>query len=95
MFDPPLFPDVFNVLQKLLRSDISLSILSASHQKILDQLIDHYHIRKYFLHVLGVNNFAADGKLFQGQGLMGCLNYNNDELVYVGDTDQDYFVAKK
>ena len=95
MFDSLLFPGVINVLQKLISSGISLSILSASHQQILNQLIDHYHLRKYFLHVFGVNNFSADGKLVQGQKLIGCLNYNNNELVYVGDTDQDYFVAKK
>ena len=95
MFNPLLFPGVVNILQKLIHSGISLSILSASHQKILNQLINHYHLRKYFVHVFGVNNFSAEGKLIQGKKLMGYLNYNNDELVYVGDTDQDYFVSKK
>ena len=95
MFEANLFDVTVNVLKKLLNMGFTLSVLSASHQQILNQLIDHYQLKKYFLHVVGVNNFGAYGKYDQGKMLIKNLNYKNNELVYVGDMDQDYYIAKK
>ena len=95
MFDANLFDVTVSVLKKLLDMGFTLSVLSASHQQILDQLINHYQLKEYFLHVVGVNNFGAYGKFNQGKRLMENLNYKYNELLYVGDMDQDYFIAKK
>ena len=95
MFNANLFEDTVNTLKKLKSLGYSMSILSASHQTILDNLVQHYQINHYFLNVMGVDNFSANGKYLKGKQLIDKINYKLKDLVYIGDIDQDYLVSNK
>ena len=47
-YDASLFLETRSGLKKLSTMGVSLSILSASNQGMLDDLINHYSINKYF-----------------------------------------------
>ena len=68
-----LFPETIPVLEKLSKNNIGLSILSASNQKTLDDLSKYYSIDGFFQHIVGVNNYIADGKAQQGIKLLDTL----------------------
>jgi phosphoglycolate phosphatase len=72
----------------------SLSILSASNQKTLNDLTAYYSIDQYFNLILGVDNYIADGKIENGKKLMRKIGLDRNEIILIGDTDHDYDVAQ-
>ena len=36
------------------------------HQILLDDLIEHYNIKDYFIEILGINNYFAHSKVKKG-----------------------------
>ena len=95
MYNANLFDDTIFILDELLKKGYQISMLSASNQLILDKLIDYYGLKKYFNHIVGVNNFSANGKFHKGKKLIEKEKYTVDEIIYIGDTDQDFYVSKK
>ena len=93
-YDADLFVETQFVLKKLSTMGLSLSILSASNQGVLDDQAKHYSINKYFDFIFGVDNYIADGKIKNGKKLMGELACENDKIILIGDTDHDYGVAQ-
>jgi len=93
MFKPKLFDDVLTVLKHFKKRGLSLSILSASNEKILVKLINHYSLTKYFDYIVGVNNYGANGKIESGHNLLKKINQTNDQIIMVGDTDYDYDIS--
>ena len=94
MYLPKLFPDTITTLDMLLTKGVTLSILSASNQKILERLLTHYQIKEYFYKIKGVDNYGANGKPENGLDLLKKINCNKKDVLMVGDTDYDYKIAK-
>ena len=93
MFKPKLFDGVLTVLKHFKKQGLSLSILSASNEKVLTKLIKHYSLTKYFDYIVGVNNYGANGKIERGHNLLKKINQTNDKIIMVGDTDYDYDIS--
>ncbi len=92
-YNGKLHTNIKKYLSMLVKKNISLSILSASNQSILRNLVSFYKINHLFDNIYGVNNHAANGKIKRGHELIKKINLVESELVLVGDTDYDYSVA--
>jgi phosphoglycolate phosphatase len=92
-FEYKLYDGIVEVLEKIHILGIGQSILSAYSQHTLDEMIDHFDLRKYFTHVVGLDNIYAASKLHLGKNLMQRLGNGKGEAVIIGDTEHDYEVA--
>ena len=73
----------------------SQSILSAQENAQLHKFTNHFKINNYFKNIIGLNNNKAEGKLESGYKLIDKLNIPKEEILLIGDTNYDYFIAKK
>ena len=92
-YDAQLYPQVIPLLIELRARGISHSILSAQHQILLDDLIQHYNIRNHFIGVVGLDNHYADSKIENGIEWVKQINLSPQEILMIGDTDHDFEVA--
>jgi phosphoglycolate phosphatase len=92
-FECGLYENVVGVMKKIKNLGIGQSILSAYSQHTLDEMIDHYDLRKYFTHVVGLDNIYAGSKMHLGKDLMKRLGNGKGETLVIGDTLHDYEVA--
>jgi phosphoglycolate phosphatase len=92
-FECNLFDGVDNLLSKINKFGIGQSILSAYSQHTLDELVEHYGLRNYFMHVVGLDNIYAASKLHLGKELMNRLGNGRGETLLIGDTVHDFEVA--
>jgi len=92
-FECGLYEGVTDVLEKIHKMEIGQSILSAYSQHTLDEMVDHYDLRKYFTHIVGLDNIYAESKLRLGKDLMKRLGNSKGETLVIGDTIHDYEVA--
>ena len=90
-----LFPETIDILDRLLKNNIGLSVLSASNQNTLNDLVQYYSIAGFFQHIVGVNNYIADGKIQQGIKLLDSIDSNKTDLLMIGDTNLDYAVSQE
>lgn len=90
-----LFEKAVEVLDRISRKGISQSILSAYKQHTLEEIIEHFNIKKYFTYVVGLDHIYATSKLELGKELIKKLGNGKDEVLLVGDTVHDYEVAKE
>ena len=95
MYNPKLFDNVTKTLKKLIDNNFKLSILSASNEKVLNELVKYYSLNQYFDYIVGVDNYGANGKIESGKDLIDKLKLNNKQIILIGDTDYDYKVATK
>jgi phosphoglycolate phosphatase len=93
-FECGLYGGIVGVLDRIQQLGVGQSILSAYSQHTLDQMVDHYELRKYFTHIAGLDNIYAASKLHLGQDLIKRLGVGKQEAVVVGDTEHDYEVAR-
>lgn len=89
----PLFEDARSVLEQIQSKGITQSILSAYKQNTLDELIDHFELRPFFLMVNGLDNHYASSKEDIGKAWMDELHYGPHEVLFIGDTEHDHDVA--
>lgn len=88
-----LFDKAVNVLQHIKSKNISQSVLSAYSQHTLEEMIEHYGLRKYFVKLIGLDNIYATSKLANGIKWMNELGIDNKEVLMIGDTEHDFEVA--
>ena len=81
------------VLDALGRNGIEQSLLSASNEIDLEEMVAHYGVRSHFAAVAGVDNGLGEGKIERGHRHLAKLNYRADEVLLVGDTLYDIEVA--
>jgi phosphoglycolate phosphatase len=81
------------VLDKISSLGIGQSILSAYSQNMLEELVEHYGLTKYFVHLYGLDNIYAASKVNLGKDLMKKLGNGKGETLLIGDTEHDYDVA--
>jgi phosphoglycolate phosphatase len=92
-FECGLHEGIVGVLDRIHQLGIVQSILSAYPQHTLNQMVDHYDLRKYFTHVAGLDNIYAASKLHVGKALIQRLGAGKRQAVVIGDTAHDYEVA--
>ncbi len=94
-FECNLYKGVTVLLNKIENAAIGQSILSAYSQHTLDELVEHYGLKKYFTHVVGLDNIYAASKLHLGKDLMKRLGNGKGETLLIGDTVHDFEVASE
>ena len=94
-FECGLYAGAVNVMEKIKFQNIGQSILSAYSQHTLDEMVDHFALRKYFTHVVGLDNIYAAGKVHLGIELMNRLGNGKGETLMIGDTVHDFEVASE
>ncbi len=94
-FECGLYDGVVDLMEKIASLEIGQSILSAYSQNTLEEMVDHYGLRKYFDHIVGLDNIYAAGKLHLGIELMNRLGNGKGETLLIGDTVHDYEVASE
>ncbi len=92
-FECTLYDDAVKLMKKIYENGIGQSILSAYSQHTLEEMVDHYGLRKYFTHIAGLDNIYAASKLHIGKDLMKRLGNGKGETLVIGDTIHDYEVA--
>ncbi len=92
-FECGLYKDVEDLMKRIQNLGIGQSILSAYSQHTLEEMVDHFNLRKYFTHIVGLDNIYAAGKLHLGKELMKRLGNAKGETLVIGDTIHDYEVA--
>ena len=93
LYESRLRKGVREVLDALGRNGIEQSLLSASNEVDLEEMVAHYGLRSHFASVAGVNNGLGEGKIERGHRHLADLNYRADEVLLVGDTLHDIEVA--
>jgi len=83
-----------DVLEHVQQHGLPQSILSASEQGILDNLLDGFGIRAYFTEVFGVDNMHGVSKMELGRSLLQKLALSPEHVLLIGDTLHDAEVAQ-
>ena len=89
-----LHDGAIEALEALRERGIGCSVLSAAHERDLEELLVRHGIRRYFTHVYGLGHHEANSKIERGRELLAALRVPPAELVLVGDTDHDLEVAE-
>jgi HAD superfamily hydrolase (TIGR01662 family) len=91
--DVKLFPGIVKILEEL-NKKYSLGVVSNTHTKRIEKIMDHLKIKKYFKIVIG----GKLGKMKPDPGtILECikkLGVTPKETVYVGDMDEDITTGK-
>lgn len=92
-YECSLHDGTIEVFDKISSLGIGQSILSAYSQNMLEELVEHYGLTKYFVHLYGLDNIYAASKVKLGKDLMKKLGNGKGETLLIGDTEHDYDVA--
>jgi phosphoglycolate phosphatase len=82
------------VLQHISQADLGQSILTAYQQSRLEEIIDHFQLRGFFTHMVGLDNHHASSKVENGKRLIASLNIAPSKILLIGDTLHDHEVAQ-
>ena len=94
-YECKILPGVVNLMEKISSIGIGQSILSAYVQHTLEEMVDYFDLRKYFTHIVGLDNIYAASKMHLGHELKNRLGNKQGECLIIGDTVHDYDVAKE
>lgn len=83
----------YQVLTALGHHGMGQSLLSASDQESLEEMVADYGLRPHFAAVTGVDNGLGEGKIERGHQHLATLSCRGDEVLLVGDTLHDTEVA--
>lgn len=89
-----LHPQARLVLEQVHQRGVRQWVLSASHQSILDRMIQEYELTVYFQRVMGVNNLYGDSKIAVGRSMIAVIEAPHDQILLIGDSLHDYEVAQ-
>jgi len=91
----PLHVDALNVLNYFKTIGVRQFVLSAMHQDVLENCLEHHQISHFFEHTSGLDNHYAVSKIENGRSLISDLNLNVSEIILIGDTVHDFEVASE
>lgn len=91
----PLVENMENLVWELKKLGIKQSILSATDQKNLDNMISHFGLNDAFTLVFGIDNKMAGSKVERGRELLRLSSVDAKRTVIVGDTLHDLEVANE
>jgi phosphoglycolate phosphatase len=88
-----IVPGLSALFTKNQAAGLKQSVLSASKQESLKEIITHFNLNQYFEHIAGLSDIYAAGKIDLGKGLMKNLAAVPQEVLMIGDTYHDLEVA--
>ncbi|MBN4080792.1 HAD family hydrolase [Caldithrix abyssi] len=91
--EPTLHAEANHVLQFFKDKGLTQSLLSASSQAMLDDILQYHDISDYFIKIIGQDNHYAHGKETAGKAWVDELHYGSHEILFIGDTIHDKEVA--
>ena len=86
---------VVAVLEYIRTMGIGQSILSASKEEELNEILLRLNIKEFFANVAGLGNHYADSKVGRGIELLADLNLEPVDVLLIGDTIHDYEVSRE
>ncbi|HIB26515.1 MAG TPA: HAD family hydrolase [Candidatus Marinimicrobia bacterium] len=90
-------PDLHLYAQESLKyfqnNKLSQSLLSASSQTMLNEILQYHDIHDYFIKIVGQDDHYAHGKESSGKAWMDELDCGPHEVLLIGDTIHDKEVA--
>ena len=93
-FECVLRSDAQHVLKIVQSAGIPQSVLSAYKQDLLEEMVNHYRLRHYFIRLIGIDDIYAAGKIEQGRRWIAELGYPPSEVLLIDDTVHDFEVAQ-
>ena len=93
-FECQLHVGVPQILQACQDLGLGQSILSAYHQTMLEEAVQHFQIAQHFARIVGRQDFHAKSKISLGRTLLHELNIPAQQVVMIGDTSHDFEVAQ-
>lgn len=94
VYELKMVPGAQKLLNEIHAKGIKQSILSASDQENLDQMMKGFGIEKHFSHVVGISNKLAASKVESGKKLLEMAKIEKAATVLIGDTLHDLEVAE-
>ncbi|MFH0907812.1 MAG: HAD family hydrolase, partial [bacterium] len=89
-----LQPGAREALAAIERAGLTQSVLSAYRQDTLEELVDHFGLRRYFVALAGLEDHYAAGKTGNARKLIAGLPHAPREVLLIGDTVHDHEVAR-
>lgn len=89
-----LHDGVPEVLDQCRRSGLTQSILSAYHQDLLTEIVQHFKLAAFFVRLAGRKDHFAASKVAEGHRLIQDLGLDPSQILLVGDTLHDHQVAQ-
>ena len=93
-FEAQLFPDSLKILDLTQKLNIKQSILSAQEHRLLNQTVKQYKIDHYFEMISGIEHYYADNKISFAKLIRKNIEFDNNEILLVGDSTHDFEVAQ-
>jgi len=90
-----LHTGVIEILDDIHTKGITQSILSASQEKELNDIVKSLGIGGYFKKIAGLDNHYAKSKVEKGKEILAELELKPQEVLLVGDTIHDYEVSQE
>ena len=94
-FECSVRPEGIELLKLFNEVSIPQSVISASNQISLHEIVKHYGIFNQFISVRGLDNHHAFGKLDIGRQWMQELALPSKEVLMIGDTLHDHELAQQ
>jgi phosphoglycolate phosphatase len=92
-FSCRLQKNAVDAVERFAARGLAQSILSAYQQPRLEEVVEHYGMRKYFKVLSGLSDDYAHSKVESGRRLPKRLGCKPSELLVIGDTTHDHEVA--
>ncbi len=90
----PLIPSMESILQDLHSQSKTQSVLSATIQPDLEDMIHHFELGSTFKYVFGIDNKLGGSKISRGRELLRISKIAPEKTVIIGDTLHDLEVAQ-
>ena len=84
-----------NNITEINKLNISQSIISAQEHQLLNETIKHYNISHYFNNISGITHYYADSKIQLAEVERKKIDFQNNEIMMIGDSIHDYEVSQK
>ena len=82
------------ILKAFNAASLTQSLLSAYQQDRLEEVVDVFGLRKWFIRMIGLNDYYARSKEENGIRWREELPHDPHEILFVGDTLHDWEVAQ-
>ncbi len=92
-FECSLQKNAIKVLSSISEKGLTQSILSAYHQAKLEEVVDFFNAKAFFIKIVGLEDYFANSKLKTGRKLLAEMAYEAREVLLIGDTTHDFEVA--
>jgi len=82
------------ILASLTQAGYTHSVLSAYHQQRLEEAVAHFGLSRWFVRLIGLNDYYAHSKVENGRRWVRVLPYEAEKILFIGDTRHDHEVAQ-